>query len=168
MSDSASPWTVAYQVPQSTEFSRQEYWSGVPLPHPVYMLSHVQLFATPWTIGHQAPLSMEFSRQEYWSGLPFPPPGYLHDSRIESSSPAFQADSLPLSYHNPSNNKICQTRSGGLSHCSLLPAITKASLLCCMKMVGREIKGKERHSGEKQKKAENKNHIFPSFLGVRN
>ena len=27
----ATPWTVAYQAPQSMEFSRQEYWSGVPL-----------------------------------------------------------------------------------------------------------------------------------------
>ena len=28
------PWTVAYQAPPSMEFSRQEYWSGVPLPSP--------------------------------------------------------------------------------------------------------------------------------------
>ena len=30
----ATPWTVAYQVPLSTRFSRQEYWSGLPLPSP--------------------------------------------------------------------------------------------------------------------------------------
>ena len=30
----AIPWTVAYQAPQSTEFSRQEYWSGLPFPSP--------------------------------------------------------------------------------------------------------------------------------------
>ena len=29
-----TPWTVAYQAPQSMEFSRQEYWSGLPLPSP--------------------------------------------------------------------------------------------------------------------------------------
>ena len=28
----ATPWTIAYQAPQSIGFSRQEYWSGVPLP----------------------------------------------------------------------------------------------------------------------------------------
>ena len=28
----ATPWTAAYQVPPSIGFSRQEYWSGVPLP----------------------------------------------------------------------------------------------------------------------------------------
>ena len=27
-----TPWTTAYQAPQSMGFSRQEYWSGVPLP----------------------------------------------------------------------------------------------------------------------------------------
>ena len=30
----ATPWTVAYQAPPSMGFSRQEYWSGVPLPSP--------------------------------------------------------------------------------------------------------------------------------------
>ena len=28
------PWTAAYQSPQSMEFSRQEYWSGLPFPSP--------------------------------------------------------------------------------------------------------------------------------------
>ena len=30
----ATPWTVAYQAPPPTGFSRREYWSGVPLPSP--------------------------------------------------------------------------------------------------------------------------------------
>ena len=30
----AAPWTLAYQAPLSIEFSRQEHWSGVPLPSP--------------------------------------------------------------------------------------------------------------------------------------
>ena len=30
----ATPWTTAYRVPPSIGFSRQEYWSGVPLPSP--------------------------------------------------------------------------------------------------------------------------------------
>ena len=29
-----TPWTVAYQTPQSMGFSRQEYWSGLPFPSP--------------------------------------------------------------------------------------------------------------------------------------
>ena len=32
---SPTPWTAAYQVPPSMGFSRQEYWSGVPLPAPI-------------------------------------------------------------------------------------------------------------------------------------
>ena len=31
---SVTPWTVAYQVPPSMGFSRQEYWSGLPFPSP--------------------------------------------------------------------------------------------------------------------------------------
>ena len=30
----STPWTAAYQAPPSMGFSRQEYWSGVPLPSP--------------------------------------------------------------------------------------------------------------------------------------
>ena len=30
----ATPWTAAYQAPPSMRFSRQEYWSGLPLPSP--------------------------------------------------------------------------------------------------------------------------------------
>ena len=30
----ATPWTVAYQAPPPMEFSRQEYWSGLPSPSP--------------------------------------------------------------------------------------------------------------------------------------
>ena len=30
----ATPWTVVYKAPLSMEFSRQEYWSGLPFPSP--------------------------------------------------------------------------------------------------------------------------------------
>ena len=33
----ATPWTVVYQGPPSMEFSRQEYWSGLPFPSPGYL-----------------------------------------------------------------------------------------------------------------------------------
>ena len=29
-----TPWTAAHQAPLSMGFSRQNYWSGVPLPSP--------------------------------------------------------------------------------------------------------------------------------------
>ena len=31
-----TPWTAAHQAPLSMRFSRQEYWSEVPLPSPMY------------------------------------------------------------------------------------------------------------------------------------
>ena len=31
-----TPWTTAYQAPPSMGFSRQNYWSGMPLPSPIY------------------------------------------------------------------------------------------------------------------------------------
>ena len=34
----ATPWTAAYQAPPSMGFSRQQYWSGVPLPSPSVLL----------------------------------------------------------------------------------------------------------------------------------
>ena len=35
----ATPWTAAHQAPPSMGFSRQEYWSGVPLPSPSFTSS---------------------------------------------------------------------------------------------------------------------------------
>ena len=53
----ATSWTAAYQAPLSMGFSRQEYWSGVPLPSPshpylskmsiaIYHLHHTEIFFT--------------------------------------------------------------------------------------------------------------------------
>ena len=83
----ATPWTVAYQAPLSMGFSRQKYWSVVPLTSLKTLSSHTVIWGTVWlvglvakscptlatprTIACQAPLPMGFSRQEYWSGLPF-------------------------------------------------------------------------------------------------
>ena len=36
----ATPWTVAHQAPQAMEFSRQEYWSGLPFPSPLVSIEH--------------------------------------------------------------------------------------------------------------------------------
>ena len=67
-------------------FSRQEHWSGLPLPSPMHESkkwkgSHSVMsdsLVTPWTAAHQAPLSMGFSRQEYWSRVPLPSPYIMH------------------------------------------------------------------------------------------
>ena len=51
----------ACQAPLSMEFSRQEYWGGLPFLSPgdfpkvkVKLLSHIWLFVTPWTIAYQS------------------------------------------------------------------------------------------------------------------
>ena len=38
----ATPWTTAYQAPPPMGFSRQEYWSGVPLPSPIRRIVSTQ------------------------------------------------------------------------------------------------------------------------------
>ena len=52
---SATPWTAAFQAPPSMGFSRQEYWSGVPLPSPTnrrddlnYTDMSVSSVSPPW------------------------------------------------------------------------------------------------------------------------
>ena len=39
----ATPWTAAYQAPLLMGFSRQEYWSGVPLPSPSSLITTGQM-----------------------------------------------------------------------------------------------------------------------------
>ena len=43
----ATPWIAAYQAPPSMGFSRQEYWSGLPLPSLVTHNNHVQIHYFP-------------------------------------------------------------------------------------------------------------------------
>ena len=37
---SVTPWTAAHQAPLSLGFFRQEYWSGLPFPSPIVLISH--------------------------------------------------------------------------------------------------------------------------------
>ena len=45
-----TPWTAAYQAPPSMGFSRQQYWSGVPLPSPYEYeyWSFLDVYYFPW------------------------------------------------------------------------------------------------------------------------
>jgi len=40
----STPWTAAYQAPLPMGFSRQEYWSGVPLPSPLVSYKNLSFF----------------------------------------------------------------------------------------------------------------------------
>ena len=86
----ATPWSAAHQAPLSMGFSRQEYWSGSPVPSLV-SCSVASYSASPWTVACQTPLSMGFPRQEYWSRLPFPPPNDLPNPGVNPVSPASSA-----------------------------------------------------------------------------
>ena len=48
---SATPWTVARQVPLSMGFPRQEYWSGLPFPFPGDLLDPYLLHLLHWQAG---------------------------------------------------------------------------------------------------------------------
>ena len=48
MSDFATPWSVAYQAPLSMGFSKQEYWSGLPLPSPNRIICIDNYFKCKW------------------------------------------------------------------------------------------------------------------------
>ena len=41
-----TPWTAAHQAPPSMGFSRQEYWSGLPLPSPLVVIREMQIKIT--------------------------------------------------------------------------------------------------------------------------
>ena len=43
---SVTPWTAAFQAPPSKGFSRQEYWSGVPLPSPYSLTLFIKSLQT--------------------------------------------------------------------------------------------------------------------------
>ena len=85
MSDSLTPWTVAYQAPLSMEFSRQEYWSGLPhpppgifptqgsnpgLPHCRWILHHLSHHGRPRILEWVAyPFSSRSSQPRNWTGV---------------------------------------------------------------------------------------------------
>ena len=47
----ATLWTIAHQAPPSTGFSRQEYWSGLPFPSPIWGPREVKLIDTESRMG---------------------------------------------------------------------------------------------------------------------
>ena len=63
------------------------------------LLSRVWLSVTPRTVACQASPSMGFPRHKYWNELHFHLQGILPtQGSFKSTSPAWQADSLPLSH----------------------------------------------------------------------
>ena len=65
----ATPWTAAYQAPPPMGFARQEYWSGVPLPSPIYTLLYIKQITNKdllQSIGNSTQYSiMTYMRKEF-------------------------------------------------------------------------------------------------------
>ena len=63
----STPWTVAHQAPLSTGFPKQEYWSGLSFPSPIYMCccsvtKSCPTLCGPMDAAHQASLSFTISQ----------------------------------------------------------------------------------------------------------
>ena len=102
-----TPWTAAYQVPPSMGSSRQEYWSGVPLPSPLSRLV-TSNFVTLWTVACQTPVSMRFPRVDYLNGLSCPPPGDLPNPGIKPVAAALAGRFFPTEPPGKSLFSHCQ------------------------------------------------------------
>ena len=76
---SGTPWTAAFQAPPSMGFSRQEYWSGVPLPYLNYL--HHSLAPGPTTRREHSPAHQQKIRLKiYWA--------WSHPSEQDPVSPS--------------------------------------------------------------------------------
>ena len=62
LSDFSTPWTAAHQAPPSMGFSRQEYWSGLPLPSGVLQFMWSQRVGHNWA----TELIFIFNNFIYW------------------------------------------------------------------------------------------------------
>ena len=109
-----TPWTAAYQAPPSMGFSRQEYWSVLPLPSLLgkAITSQITSASNSMCVSHSVvsnfcdPMDSSLpgssvhgifqARILKWVSIPFSED--LPVSRIESGSSTWQADSLLLSH----------------------------------------------------------------------
>ena len=130
-----TPWTAAYQAPPSMGFSRQEYWSGVPLPSlfvslgkfiPRYLIVFVAMVNG---IDFLISLS-DFSLLVYINASDFYVlilyPTTLLKSLISSSN--FLIVSLGFSVYSMSSANIDSFTS---SFPIWIPFISFSSLICC-------------------------------------
>ena len=62
----ATPWAAAYQAPLSMGFSRQEYWCGLPLPHPDQPREHIKKQRDYFANKGPSSQSYAFSSSHVW------------------------------------------------------------------------------------------------------
>ena len=72
----ATSWTAAYQAPPCMGFPRQEYWSGEPLPSPIYSLNNFQIHHAAVLTSHRVMHHVSSTYLSHsWELVPF---GHLH------------------------------------------------------------------------------------------
>ena len=108
----ATPWTAAYQAPPSMGFSRQEYWTGVPLPSLDLIWAYANM------PGWGGPLWLAISRTKESDGAwcvlnCYCLPG-LKLSSVLSFSGAMP--SSPLVRNSPSQNLFPENHHETISH----------------------------------------------------
>ena len=87
----STPWTAAHQAPPSLGFSRQEYWSGVPVPSPLSaLICDLVAKLCPWLFNPMTcglpGSSVHGISQTRITGLLCPPPGHFPSPRSEPVS----------------------------------------------------------------------------------
>ena len=108
----ATLWTAAYQAPLSMGFSRQEYWSGVPLPSPASHTTDDQFQAvrddyafsasgpSPTTLSVTAPTPRQGGSQPVDRCLP-PSPQPLFPHPTPQLGPHLKQGKLNFPFHQP-------------------------------------------------------------------
>ena len=118
----ATPWTAAYQAPLSMGFSRQEYWSGVPLPSPIESSCYCYCYC--YVISVVSNSVQPHRRQPPRLCRPWDSPGkntgvgchfLLQCMKVNSETEVAQwcptlCDSIDCSLPGSSVHGICQTR----------------------------------------------------------
>ena len=97
----ATLWTVACQIPPSMEFSREEYWSGLPFPSPGDL-------PDPGIEPGSPTLRAEFF-------LPFKPPG---SAALNVSDSAMATGLGKVSFHSNTEEGQCQRMFKLLCNCA--------------------------------------------------
>ena len=99
-----TPWTVACQTPRSVEFSRLEYWSGLPFSSPGESSQPRNWTQVSRIAGELFTVWTTRKAQDYWVGSLSLLPWIF----LTSGSPAFLVDSLPAEL--PGKPKLCSLR----------------------------------------------------------
>ena len=92
-----TPWTAAHQAPPSMGFSRQEYWSGVPLPSPKSSLRKPQSHCGWIEIKHWMWWVLSCFNDLKVSSLQF----LLYSGRADLSFPTLAVPARYLSFGHP-------------------------------------------------------------------